>query len=146
MGEMRAAFTWSMRVYFHDTDAGGVVFHGNYLHFMEAARTEFLQSLGCSVREVQAAGNALFVVYSLHMDFHKPAHLHDELRITVTLDRVGKARFLFDQRILRGEEVLVSAKINIACVHPQTLKPTPLPETLRARAADPRYATPAYKA
>jgi acyl-CoA thioester hydrolase len=144
MSNAKAAFSWPIRVYFHDTDAGGVVFHGNYLHFMEAARTEFLQSLGFSVLDLQNSGDALFVVYALTMNFHKSAKLHDELRITASLDRVGRARLAFDQRILRGDETLVSAKVNIACVDPRTLKPTSLPEALKARAADPRYATPAY--
>ena len=127
-------FVWPVRVYFHDTDAGGVVFHGNYLHFMEASRTEFLQSLGYSVAELRQSGEALFVVYTLKLDFLKPALLHDSLRITASLDEVGRARLIFDQQILRGDETLVRAKVHIACVNPRSLKPASLPATLRERA------------
>lgn len=131
---MAEVFSWPLRVYFHDTDAGGVVFHGNYLHFMEASRTEFLQALGYSVRELREGGEALFVVYKLDMNFIKPAYLHDSLRITASLDEVGRARLLFDQKIMRGEETLVAAKVHIASVDPRTLKPVALPGRLREKA------------
>jgi len=131
---MAEVFSWSQRVYFHDTDAGGVVFHGNYLHFMEAARTEFLQSLGASVRELRESGEALFVVYKLDMNFIKPAYLHDSLRITASLDEVGRARLLFDQKIMRDGETLVAAKVHIASVDPRSLKPAALPGKLRDKA------------
>lgn len=131
---MAEVFQWRQRVYFHDTDAGGVVFHANYLHFMEAARTEFFQSLGLSVAEARQSGEALFVVYSVTLNFLRPAKLHDELVTTASLDEVGRARVLFDQQILRGGETLVSAKVHIACVDPQSLKPKSLPAELRKRA------------
>ncbi|MBX6392400.1 MAG: YbgC/FadM family acyl-CoA thioesterase [Burkholderiales bacterium] len=127
-------FVWPVRVYFHDTDAGGIVFHGNYLHFMEAARTEFLQSLGYNVAELQRAEDGvLFVVYALEMRYHKPARLHDSLQITVAVRHAGRARLIFEQLIKRGEETLVSAQVSIATVHPRTLKPIPVPERLRAQ-------------
>jgi acyl-CoA thioester hydrolase len=132
-------FQWRQRVYFHDTDAGGVVFHGNYLHFMEAARTEFLQSLGYGVNDLRASGEALFVVYSLKLNFLKPARLHDELLTSASLDEIGRARLHFDQQISRGGETLVSAKVHVACVDPISLKPKSLPPGLRQRA----LATPA---
>ena len=134
MSEAGTVFEWPMRVYFHDTDAGGLVFHGNYLHFMEAARTEFLQSLGYSVLDLQQSGDALFVVYSLKMDFHQPAKLHDSLKINVSLEDVGRARLAFGQKIMRGDETLVSATVHIACVDPRSLKPAALPRTFRERA------------
>jgi acyl-CoA thioester hydrolase len=131
---MAEVFSWPARVYFHETDAGGVVFHGNYLHFMEASRTEFLQSLGFSVRALREGGEALFVVYRLEMNFIQPAQLHDSLQITASLDHVGRARLGFEQKIMRDGETLVDAKVHIASVDPRTLKPVPLPETLRERA------------
>jgi acyl-CoA thioester hydrolase len=124
-------FCWPLRVYFHDTDAGGVVFHGNYLHFMEAARTEYFQARGFNVAELAASGEALFVVYALSVKYHKPARLHDSLRITAAVEEVGRAHLIFDQRVLRDDETLVTAKINIACVDPLTLKPAALPARLR---------------
>ena len=127
-------FQWRQRVYFHDTDAGGVVFHGNYLHFMEAARTEFLDSLGYGVAALRESGEALFVVYSLKLNFIRPARLHDELSTSVSLDDVGRARLHFDQQISCNGETLVSAKVHIACVDPKSLKPKALPSGLRERA------------
>ncbi|HLU76804.1 MAG TPA: tol-pal system-associated acyl-CoA thioesterase [Burkholderiales bacterium] len=127
-------FAWPVRVYFHDTDAGGIVFHGNYLHFMEAARTEFLQSLGYNVAELQRAEDGvLFVVYALELKYRKPARLHDSLQITVAVQHVGGARLIFEQRVVRDGETLVSAQVSIATVHPRTMKPVPVPERLRAQ-------------
>lgn len=131
-------FVWPVRVYFHDTDAGGIVFHGNYLHFMEAARTEFLQSLGYNVAELQQAEDGLlFVVYALELKYHQPARLHDQLHISVSVLRVGGARLIFEQRILRGDETLVVAQVSIATVNPRSMKPVPVPDALR-RQVQPR--------
>ena len=128
----RRPFAWPVRVYFHDTDAGGIVFHGNYLHFMEAARTEYLQSLGYNVAELQKAENGvLFVVYALEMKYRKPAKLHDALAITVEVKHVGGARLIFEQRIVRDDEALVIGQVSIATVHPRTMKPVPVPDRLR---------------
>ncbi len=128
----RRPFVWPVRVYFHDTDAGGIVFHGNYLHFMEAARTEFLHALGYNVAELQRAEDGvLFVVYGLELKFHKPARLHDALEITVAVMRVGGARLIFEQRVVRDGETLVTAQVSIATVHPRHMKPVPVPDRLR---------------
>ena len=127
-------FVWPVRVYFHDTDAGGIVFHGNYLHFMEAARTEYLQSLGYNVAELQhAEDGVLFVVYGLELKYRKPARLHDSLQITVSVQRVGGARLIFEQRVVRDDETLVTAQVSIATVHPQSMKPVPVPDRLRGQ-------------
>ena len=128
-----APFSWPVRVYFHDTDAGGVVFHGNYLHFMEAARTEYFQSLGYNVAELQRAGEVLFVVHKLELNYRAPARLHDQLRVTAEVERMGGARLIFDQRVWRAEELLVSAKVQLATVDPRTLRPVPVPDRIRAR-------------
>jgi len=128
----RRPFAWPVRVYFHDTDAGGIVFHGNYLHFMEAARTEYLQSLGYNVAELQHADDGvLFVVYGLELQYRKPARLHDSLQITVEVKRVGGARLIFEQRVVRDGETLVTAQVSIATVSPRTMKPVPVPDRLR---------------
>lgn len=127
-------FVWPVRVYFHDTDAGGIVFHGNYLHFMEAARTEYLQTLGYDVAELQRAEDGvLFVVYGLELKYHKPARLHDALQVTAEVAHVGGARLIFEQRVLRDGETLVTAQVRIATVHPRHMRPVPVPERLRAQ-------------
>jgi len=130
---MTAAFRLPVRVYYQHTDAGGVVYHGTYLDFMEAARIERLHSLGLDVAAMAEQDEALFMVYELDVRYHKPARLNDRLEVTAEIAHVGRARMEFDQRILRGAEELVSAKVTAACVHPRTLKPVAVPAALRAR-------------
>ena len=127
-------FAWPVRVYYHHTDAGGVVYHGTYLDFMEAARIELLHALGFDLAELAAREDVLFIVYGLAVDYHKPARLNDRLMVTATIGRVGGVRLEFDQRVLRGEELLVSAKVKAACVRPGTYKPVPVPAGLREKA------------
>ncbi|MFO1362862.1 MAG: YbgC/FadM family acyl-CoA thioesterase [Burkholderiales bacterium] len=124
-------FAWPVRVYYHHTDAGGVVYHGTYLDFMEAARTELLHALGLDLAELVARHSVLFMVYGLSVDYHKPARLNDRLRATAAIAHAGRVRVDFDQRVLRGDETLVSARVKAACVHPQTLRPVALPDALR---------------
>jgi len=128
-----ATFNWKVRVYYHHTDAGGVVYHGTYLDFMEAARIELLHALGFDLARLAAEERVLFMVYALALDYHKPARLNDELTVTATIARVGRVRLEFDQRVLRGAELLVSAQVKAACVHPQTLKPVAVPSRLREK-------------
>jgi len=126
-------FSLSIRVYYQHTDAGGVVYHGTYLDFMEAARIERLHALGLDVAVMAEQDEALFMVYALDVRYHKPARLNDRLVVTADIASVGRARMEFDQRILRGEEELVTAKVVAACVHPRTLKPVAVPAVLRAK-------------
>ena len=85
-------FRWRVRVYYHHTDAGGVVYHGTYLDFMEAARIELLQALGFDLTELASKESVLFMVYSLSVDYHKPARLNDELTVTAAITHVGRVR------------------------------------------------------
>jgi tol-pal system-associated acyl-CoA thioesterase len=124
---------WPVRVYYHHTDAGGVVYHGTYLDFFEAARIELLHACGFDLVEVAETRHAMFIVYRIKVDYHKPARLNDRLAVTAEIGRVGRARVIFDQRVLRGAEVLVSAAVEAACVHPRTLRPVPLPDEVRER-------------
>ncbi len=129
-----STLSWPVRVYYHHTDAGGVVYHGTYLDFMEAARIELLHALGFDLVELAGRAGVLFIVYSLAVDYHKPARLNDQLTVSAALARVGGARLEFDQRVLRGDELLVSARVKAACVHPGTYKPVPVPAGLREKA------------
>jgi len=124
---------WPVRVYYHHTDAGGVVYHGTYLDFFEAARIELLHALGFDLADMAETRQAMFIVYRMKLDYHKPARLNDQLLVTAEIGRVGQARVIFGQRVLRGSELLVSATVEAACVHPRTLKPVPLPDELRER-------------
>jgi acyl-CoA thioester hydrolase len=124
---------WPVRVYYHHTDAGGVVYHGTYLDFMEAARIELLAALGLDLAELAAQEAVLFIVYRLEVDYRKPARLNEQLVVTATIARCGGVRLDFEQRVLRGDEVLVAAKVKAACVDPQSYKPVPLPACLREK-------------
>ena len=127
-------FSWTARVYWEDTDGGGIVYYANYLRFLERARTEWLRSLGFSQREMAREPGVLFAVVSLSVDYRRPARLDDELIITCEPRADGAVCMRFAQRILRAaeSEPLVSAEVRVACVDASTLRPAKLPETLRA--------------
>ncbi|NID17136.1 tol-pal system-associated acyl-CoA thioesterase [Luteibacter yeojuensis] len=128
-----SVFSWPVRIYWEDTDAGGVVYHANYIRFMERARTEWLRAQGIdqlALREETALG---FVVRDMHLDFHRPARLDDELRVTVSVKERRSASMLFGQEIVRGEEALVRAKVRVACVNLDTMRPAQIPAGLFAQ-------------
>jgi acyl-CoA thioester hydrolase len=126
-------FSWPLRVYYRDTDAGGVVFHANYLSFMECSRTELLQSQGFDLGELARRDRVLFVVHSAQIAYHKPALLNDLLTVTAEVKRVGRARLEFDQAVMRGEEVLASAQLSLACVSAKSYRPVAVPEAIRKK-------------
>ena len=126
-------FSWPMRVYYRDTDAGGMVFHANYFSFMECARTELLQSLGFDLGELARRDHVLFVVHSAQIAYHKPALLNDSLTVTAQVKRLGRASIEFDQAVKRGEEVLASAELTLACVNAKSHRPIAVPEAIQKR-------------
>ena len=126
-------FSWPMRVYYQHTDAGGMVFHANYLSFMECARTELLQSLGFDLGELARRDQVLFVVHSAQIAYHKPALLNDSLTVTARVARAGQARLVFEQAVSREEEVLASAEPTLACVGARTYRPVAVPEAIREK-------------
>jgi acyl-CoA thioester hydrolase len=134
-------FRWASRVYWEDTDGGGIVYYGNYLRFLERARTEWLRSLGFSQRELAEEPGVLFAVVSLNIEYRRPAKLDDELVITCEPAVEGAATIRFAQQIYRGagaglikDALLVEASVRVACVDARTLRPKRLPEFL-AKAA-----------
>ncbi|MBI2959892.1 MAG: tol-pal system-associated acyl-CoA thioesterase [Betaproteobacteria bacterium] len=127
------AFIWPQRVYYQHTDAGGMVFHTRYLDFMECARTEFLASLGFDLGALARRAHVLFVVHSARIDYHKPAQLNDRLTITARVSRIGRVRLEFEQQVRRGEHVLASATLGLACVDARDYKPVALPEAIRKK-------------
>ena len=126
-------FAWPIRVYYQHTDAGGVVFHANYFSFMECSRTELLQSHGFDLGELARRDRVLFVVHSAQIAYHKPALLNDLLTVTAEVKRVGRARLEFDQAVMRGEEVLASAQLSLACVSAKSYRPVAVPEAIRKK-------------
>lgn len=132
-GAPSARFAFPMRVYYQHTDAGGVVYHAAYLGFMEAARMEWLAARNIDVRELALNESAQLVVYSLSIQYHRPARVNDRLEVTAALVGLGRVRMTFDQRVLlRGDEI-VTADVHAVCVHTRTLKPLPVPASLRDR-------------
>ena len=127
-------FSWTVRVYYEDTDAGGVVFYANYLKFFERARTEWLRAAGVAQQELMETQQAMFVVKSTAVDYHAPAKLDDELKLTVTVERLGRAsvQFLQEAWRLNGEEpaLLVTGRIKVGCVDSKTFKPRAIPNSV----------------
>ncbi len=118
---------FSVRVYYEDTDFSGVVYHASYLRFMERGRTEMLRALG-----IEQAGLGFgFAVRAMQIDYLKPARMDDELTIETTTRNIGGATLDLDQRVLRGEEVLVTASVRIACIAEG--RPARLPKDIRAK-------------
>lgn len=122
-------FSLPIRVYYEDTDAAGIVYYANYLRFIERGRTEFLRSLGHDQNALMKEGIA-FAVRSVSAEFLKPARLDDLLTVETTVTELGRAQVTFAQRILRDTELLLDAKIRVACIDPVRGKPIPMPRTL----------------
>jgi acyl-CoA thioester hydrolase len=121
-----------IRVYFQDTDAGGVVYHASYVNFLERARTEWLRErYGYSNAGLMKEFGAVFVVRSLKLDYLKPALLDDLLSVTSQIKETGRTRVALLQNVMRGEEILVEAEIHLVCVALDTFKPVGIPEVLR---------------
>jgi acyl-CoA thioester hydrolase len=125
-----AAHCWSIRVYFEDTDAGGIVFYANYLKFMERARTEWLRELGVEQQTLAQEADIAFVVSQLDMKYRLPAKLDDLLTVQTSISQYGRASLNFTQRILRFDTTLAEGQIRVGCVRLSSLKPTALPDTL----------------
>lgn len=119
-------FSTPVRVYMEDTDAGGIVYYVNYLKFMERARTEFMRSLGFGKAYILTR-DLMFVVHDVMVKYHKPARLDDELQATAAVVRARGAVIVFDQRVLRGAELLARATVTVACVDRHTNRPRRLP-------------------
>lgn len=136
MGCTDNLFSIGQRVYYQQTDAGGVVFHATYLAFMEAARTEFLIHLGFDLVELAKRDAMMFVVRGLRIDYHSPARLDDLLTITAEVVKVGFASLDFTQRVLRdaangATEQLVSARVELGCTDPLSFEPVRMPRSIR---------------
>ena len=126
-------YSFPVRVYFENTDAGAVVYHGEYLKFLERARTEWLRHLGFDHQALARDHRAMFVVTAASVDFARPARLDDNLAVSVRLESLGKVRCVFAQEVRRDDEVLVKARITVACVTGEQMKPVEIPESLRRK-------------
>jgi acyl-CoA thioester hydrolase len=123
-------FSCKYRVYWEDTDAGGVVYYANYLKFMERCRTDWLRALGVDQVRLRAERQLQFAVVNVVVDFLRPAVLNDEVLVTAELQRLSGATITFKQTILRGDAQLIDASARVACLDSGTLKPRPIPKDL----------------
>ncbi|HEU0186734.1 MAG TPA: tol-pal system-associated acyl-CoA thioesterase [Gallionellaceae bacterium] len=131
MSKRHQVFELPVRVYFQDTDAGGVVYHASYVNFMERARTEWLRTFGYSNAALMQQLGVVFVVRSLRLDYLKPALLDDLLNVTAQIKDIGRSRITLLQTVLRGEEVLAEGEVHLVCVALDSFKPVSVPDVLR---------------
>lgn len=127
---MSKPFIWPVRVYYEDTDAGGVVFYANYLKFMERARTEYLRSFGYEQDTLMVNEGIIFAVRSLAVDYRKPARFNQLLQVSAEIKTLKKASLEFSQQINHNDTVLVTGDVRIACVDVNTMKPKAIPPNL----------------
>lgn len=123
-----------LRVYFEDTDAGGIVYYANYLKYAERARTEFMRALGADHSGLMANEGVMMTVRRCEAEFFSPARLDDALDVHTTIEEIGGATMWLDQRVMRGEDELVRMRVRLACVN-RDLRPAKLPARLRAALA-----------
>ena len=137
---MDSAFRWPLRVYYEDTDAGGIVFYANYLKFFERARTEWLRAAGIGQQMLAVQEQRIFVVKSTAIDYHAPAKLDDPLEITVSIRKLGRASVDFMQQAwycgadgAAEPRLLCSGGIRVGCVDALSLRPAPIPAAVHER-------------
>ena len=123
-------FIWPVRVYYEDTDAGGVVFYANYLKFFERARTEMLRAMGYEQDQLIVNEGIIFVVRSVQVDYLSPARFNEQIQVSAEVTLAKKASLTFEQLITRGDDVLCKSIIRIACLDAKTMRPKAIPENL----------------
>tara|TARA_Y100001958_G_scaffold52613_1_gene35339 strand:+ start:54 stop:467 length:414 start_codon:yes stop_codon:yes gene_type:complete len=126
---MHKSFNHIVKVYYEDTDAGGVVYYANYLKFLERARSEALSDIGLSNLKIKKENNALIIVKSCNIDFNKSAHLEDQLRINSFITKFSKTSFIMSQSIFRDNDIIVNSKVHLVFVNEKS-KPIKIPEKI----------------
>ena len=128
-------YSFAVRVYYEDTDAGGVVYYANYLKFMERARTEWLRALGFEQDTLSRDAGVVFAVRAAELEFIKPAHFNDQLQVTVDVNKIGRVSMTVSQSVMRDSTILCRGEIKIACVDAASFTPRELPPIVAARLA-----------
>ena len=123
-------FIWQVRVYYEDTDAGGVVYYANYLAYMERARSEWLRTLGFDNQTLADRHGVVFAVRRASIDYLQPARLDELLDVSLMLKKRGRASLLFEQQVRRGDVLLCQGEILLACVDVNRFKPTAIPQAV----------------
>jgi acyl-CoA thioester hydrolase len=130
---MREAFRFPIRVYYEDTDAGGVVYYANYLKYMERARTEWLSSLGYELSTLERVEGIVFVVHRVEIDYRNPAKLGDKIDATLALVELNRASMIVEQDVVRSDDVLTHARVGLACVDRANWRAKRIPAPLHER-------------
>ncbi|HEX7047011.1 MAG TPA: tol-pal system-associated acyl-CoA thioesterase [Gammaproteobacteria bacterium] len=125
------SFIHPVRVYYEDTDAGGVVFYANYLKFMERARTEWLRALGFDQHELARDEDLVFAVVKVTVNYRKPARLDDALDVGARVVSVGRSSIVFEQFVRRDGEMLCDGEVRVACLSAGAFKPRSIPDNIR---------------
>jgi acyl-CoA thioester hydrolase len=128
--ESRPLFSWPTRIYWEDTDAGGVVYHARYVAFLERARTEWLRALGYGQERLRLQHDLVFAVRAMQLDFLRPAHLDDALQVGVALTQCRRASLLFAQSIHRDGELLLRAQVKVAALGAGSFRPRGMDDAL----------------
>ncbi len=130
MSNISPAFSWATRVYWEDTDAGGVVYHAQYLAFLERARTEWMRAQGYGQELLRLEHGLVFAVRAMSLDFLKPARLDDALLVSASLRQCRRASAVFAQAIHRGDDLLLTATVRVAALDAAGFRPQPIPQPL----------------
>lgn len=130
-------FRWPVRVYYEDTDAGGVVYHSNYINFMERARTEYLRAEGFELDVLERDERLVFAVRSLSADYRRPARLNQLLEVTVELEELRPASIVFRQVILSDGVILCEGRVKVAALSADSFRPKAMPDVMREKLAIP---------
>jgi acyl-CoA thioester hydrolase len=125
-------FTWPVRAYYHDTDAGGIVYHGRYLDWFERCRMEWLRAMDCAAADCLARHGTLFVIHDAALTWHRPVRVDALADVSLEVVRVGGATIVLDQRVDCGGHTAVDGRLTLATVAADTLRPARLPGPLRA--------------
>ena len=126
---MAKKFNFTVKIYYEDTDAGGVVYYANYLKYLERARTEALSTIGLSNKKIKNDFGALIIVKSCNIEYKKSAYLEDDLRIKSFINSISKTSFFMSQSIFRVEDLIVEAKIHLVLIN-EKFKPIKIPEKI----------------
>lgn len=124
----RAIFEWGVRVYFEDTDSGGVVYHANYLKFMERARTEWIRNFGLNQTKLKQEDKVMFVVRKIDIQYKIPARFNDELIVQTNCIRATNYSLMLKQNILKDKEIITEGKVEIVCISADFFKPVRIPK------------------
>ena len=122
---------WPIRIYYEDTDSGGVVYHSNYLKFMERARTEWLRDFEIDQKALKDNLNLMFVVHEIDIKFTRPAVFNDEIEVQTKLEKLGSVKIELEQKIFRLSEILIESRVVVASVNSISMKPMRIPNEIK---------------